>query len=316
MISEVVAAFLWALVLAQLLRARNRKDHSVLYSALTIAVSLTLNIDGVYLAVDAAIGGRNVADLVANALLMTGLYFLFLAVIGAAWSAGARAVRTPLRWFLAVSLVIIAFAFFFIDAPTSSTSFMIDYGAQPAAAIYSIIQFLFIGVVTGTGAYVCAVYAWRMNRWSYRIGFSLVGIGCLFAVGLSTLVVLMDVAHVTGEDATLAELQTWYWPLYAPALIAMSIGAALPAVMGWISAKRTRHQLAQSLAPLEELWSEVQASDYELPATAPTSALDERVHRLHVEVRDALLRNPDKEAELRPDQRALLRRVDHTLRRP
>ncbi|WP_424468073.1 hypothetical protein [Pseudoclavibacter helvolus] len=232
MISEVVAAFLWALVLAQLLRARRRKNHSVLYSALTITVSLTLNIDSVYLAVDAVLGGRNLADLIANALLMTGLYFLFLAVIGAAWTVGARFVRTPLRWFLAASLAVITVTFFFIDAPRSSTSFMIDYGAQPAASLYSILQFVFIGVVTGTGAYVCAVYAWRMNRWSYRIGFSLVGVGCVFAVALSALVVAMDVVHVAGDAATLGELQSWYWPLYAPALVAMSIGAALPAVMG------------------------------------------------------------------------------------
>lgn len=190
----------------------------MLYSSAAIAVSLTLNIDAVYLTVDSVLGARNITDLIANALLMIGLYFLFCAVIGAVWPAAAGVVQWPLRWFLGASLVVLIVMFFFIHAPISSTTFMNDYGNQPAAAAYSILQFVFIGVVTGTGAAVCGAYAWRMNRWSYRIGFSLIGIGSVFAVALSILVVLMDIAHVSSHHDTLRTLQGWYWPLYAPAL--------------------------------------------------------------------------------------------------
>ncbi len=317
MIAEVIAGFLVMLVIAQLLRFRHRQDHSVLYSAAAIAVSLTLNIDAVYVAVDGVLGGRNVADLIANALLMIGLYFLFRAVIGAAWKTGAEALRTPLRWFLVASVAVLIVTFFFIDAPRSSTTFMIDYGAQPTAAVYSILQFVFIGLVTGTGAYVCAAYAWRMNRWSYRIGFSLIGVGCVFAVALSVLVIAMDVAHVSGHDATLRSLQSWYWLLYAPALISMSIGAAIPAVAGWAASIRQRRRLTRLLAPLEQIWQQVNAARYQLPAspTAAESSIVERVHRMNIEVRDALLRRPDVETTLSADQLALLETVDRNLKR-
>ena len=42
----------------------------------TIAVAMTLNVDAIYLATDPLLGGTNVTTLVADGLLMTGIFFL------------------------------------------------------------------------------------------------------------------------------------------------------------------------------------------------------------------------------------------------
>ena len=55
---------------------RKRADRSITHAALTIAVAMTLNVDAIYTATDPLLGGTNTATLVADALLMTGLFFL------------------------------------------------------------------------------------------------------------------------------------------------------------------------------------------------------------------------------------------------
>ncbi|TFC77824.1 hypothetical protein E3O45_06940 [Cryobacterium sp. TMS1-20-1] len=72
MMQLIVAVALWGLVGALAIGTRRRTDQSILYAAVMIAVSLTLNIDAVYFAADGVLGGRNYADLPANLLLLLG----------------------------------------------------------------------------------------------------------------------------------------------------------------------------------------------------------------------------------------------------
>ena len=76
MIQTLVATLMWALVASLLIFRRKRTDRSITYAALTIAIAMTLNVDGIYTAVDPLVGGTNLATLLADALLMTGLFFL------------------------------------------------------------------------------------------------------------------------------------------------------------------------------------------------------------------------------------------------
>ena len=76
MIQPLVATLMWALVASLLIFRRKRTDRSVTYAALTIAIAMTLNVDGIYTVVDPLLGGTNIATLIADALLMTGLFFL------------------------------------------------------------------------------------------------------------------------------------------------------------------------------------------------------------------------------------------------
>ena len=76
MIQMLVATLMWALVASLLIFRRKRTDRSITRAAFTIAIAMTLNVDGIYTVVDPLLGGTNIATLIADALLMTGLFFL------------------------------------------------------------------------------------------------------------------------------------------------------------------------------------------------------------------------------------------------
>ncbi|VXB18314.1 membrane hypothetical protein [Arthrobacter sp. 9AX] len=158
MIQAVTAAVIWGLVLCLLPGLRTRKDHSILVAAVAIATALTLNVDPIYLAGDQALGSHNLLDLLANILMVVGIYFLSQAILRAAELTDAP-LRRDRRGLLILGLVTVGLvlAFLGIEAPASSTKFMSDYGDQPAAALYSAIQFVYIGVVVGVTGYVLQI---------------------------------------------------------------------------------------------------------------------------------------------------------------
>ena len=84
MIQVLAATLMWGLVLCLLPGIRRRADHSIVVAAVTIAAALTLNVDRVYSAGDALLGGRNVLDLGANILMVVGIYFLSRGILRAA----------------------------------------------------------------------------------------------------------------------------------------------------------------------------------------------------------------------------------------
>lgn len=84
MIQLLAASLIWGLVLCLLPGIRRRADQSILVAAVTIAAALTLNIDSVYLAGDDLLGRHNVLDLLANILMVVGIYFLSRAILRAA----------------------------------------------------------------------------------------------------------------------------------------------------------------------------------------------------------------------------------------
>ena len=76
MTQTIVATLLWMLVASLLIVRRKRADRSITYASATIAVAMTLNVDAVYTAVDPLVGGSNIATLIADTLLMIGLFFI------------------------------------------------------------------------------------------------------------------------------------------------------------------------------------------------------------------------------------------------
>lgn len=150
MIQVSAAVLIWLLVVCLLPGVRRRRDHSVLTAAITIALALTLNIDPVYSSLDAGFGSRNYVDLMANVSMVVGIYFLSKAIIRAATpdEMGGRR-DTPGLVVLGIVIVGLAFSFSFISTQVSSTRFMLDYGDQFPAAVYSAIQFVYIGYVVG-----------------------------------------------------------------------------------------------------------------------------------------------------------------------
>lgn len=188
------------MVLCLLPGVGRRSDHSILVAAVTIASALTLNIDPVYVAGDAVLGGRNVLDLCANILMVVGIYFLSRAILRAADPSELPA--TPDRFGLVVlGLVVVGLitSFSLIDAPRTSAGFMLDYGGQWFAAIYSAVQFVYIGVVVSITGYTCFRFRGDMTRPYFRVAFMLIGVGCALAVVLVLAVLGMDIFHLLGD---------------------------------------------------------------------------------------------------------------------
>jgi hypothetical protein len=291
-IPVLVSVLMWLLVASLLILRWGRADRSITYSAVTIAVSMTLNIDPVYVAVDDAFGGANIATLVADLALMVGIFFLGRGVARAS-EYQPRAVRIALgRTVLAVALVGVVFAFSLIDRGGTTTSFMLDLGAQPAAAAYSIIQFGYDGVVVAVMAVVAARQI-AQSRGMQRLPSTLLLVGSLSGVALAATVLVMDVAHVAGNVGLMSTVSTIYGPLFLSTFLFLCLGLAGQPGVRWALARsreRRTHELVRQLTPTWRRAAQIRPgiSQGDL-AGLPLEDSEAQLHRQVVEIRDAAI---------------------------
>jgi len=299
MIQVIAAAVIWGLVLCILPGVRSRKDHTILIAAVAIATALSLNVDPIYLAGDALLGGRNLLDLCANVLMVVGIYSLSQAILRAAEFNDASVRRDGLGLTILICVVVgLAAAFFSIEAPVSSTRFMLDYGSQPAAALYSSIQFAYIGIVMGLTGYVCFRFRRRMATIHFRLAFTLIGIGCTLALIVVFAVLGMDIAHVLGDLGIMLRLTVAYDVSFVGAMLFLCAGLALPPVARRISRRidvRTREGLLKSLTGI---WEKATANRKDIRLVMAARGIERgdastrKLHRMLVEIQDALLMDP------------------------
>ena len=292
MTQTIVATLLWMLVASLLIVRRKRADRSITYASATIAVAMTLNVDAVYTAVDPLVGGTNIATLLADTLLMIGLFFLGRGVMHAGEyrpQLVRAAVSLPT---LLVALVAMVVAFIFIDRGHTTTQFMADLGDQPATATYSIINFLYCGTVIAT-MLVLAARQYRRSRGVQRIPAALLTLGSAFGVALCTAVLIMDVAHVTGRIDLMQSVQPAYSPLSLLAFLFLCAGfTAQPVVR--LAQYQARHRRTAALtAQLEPLWDRATQVRPGLTHASPLAASGDdpegQLHRKVVEIRDAMI---------------------------
>lgn len=299
MIQAVAASVIWGLVLCLLPGASTRKDHSILVAAVAIATALSLNVDPIYIAGDQTLGGRNLLDLCANILMVVGIYFLSQAILRAAElnDAPVRRDRRGLMFLGLVSVGLVV-AFLRIEAPVSSTKFMLDYGDQPAAALYSAIQFVYIGVVVAVTGYVCFRFRRRMATFYFRVAFTLIGIGCSLALVVVFAVLGMDVAHLLGDQSTMEQLAAVYDTSFIGAMVFLCAGLALPPVARRIVRRTQQRTQAGLLEDLTSAWEKATATRKDGRLAAPAEVIERgdpetrRLHRMLVEIEDALLMDP------------------------
>lgn len=230
MIQMLVATLMWALVASLLIFRRKRTDRSITYAAFTVAIAMTLNVDGTYTVVDPLLGGTNIATLIADALLMVGLFFLGRGVMKSG-EYRPRIVRGAISApVLLIALLAITASFLFIDRGTTTTRFMSDLGAQPAAAVYSIINFSYGALVIAT-MLVLATRQYRDSTGIQRLPAALLSLGSAFGVALCLTVIVMDIAHAIGHLDLMHTIQPAYNPLSALTFLFLCAGFAVqPAV--------------------------------------------------------------------------------------
>ncbi|MCK6065744.1 MULTISPECIES: hypothetical protein [Microbacterium] len=286
----IVSALLWVLVASLLILRRGRTDRSILWSALTIAVAMTLSTDSVYRPVDLLLGGGNLVTLAADLALMVGIFFLGRA-IAKATEYRPRIVRLALgRTVLVVALVSAVVAFALIDRGVTTTTFMLDYGAQPAAAAYSVIQFAYDGIVLTAMAAV-ATRQVRLSEGVDRLPAVSLLIGSALGLGLVAVVVAMDIAHLSGNVSLMLRLGAAYSPLVLSTFVFLCVGLASQPAIRWLRARsraRATSELVSQTAPIWQRANRVRPGMSQQNAAGFSAAdAETRLHRQLVEIRDA-----------------------------
>lgn len=315
MIQTLVAALMWALVASLLVFRRRRADRSITYAAVTIAIAMTLNVDAVYEAADSLLGGTNIATLIADALLMIGLFFLGRGVMRTG-EYRPQLVRVVVsRPTLLASLATITIAFWFIDRGTTTTRFMADLGAQPATAAYSIVNFTYCGIVIATMT-VLAARQYRSHHDIQRLPAALLTLGSALGVALCLVVLAMDTAHVAGQIALLRALQPAYAPLSLLTFLFLCAGFTAQPVVRRAQRYTRRRRTATLASQLEPLWQRATRLRPGLSHAEQLAANDGdpegRLHRQIVEIRDAMI-DPRITFTTTEDERALLERAEQHL---
>ncbi|MEC3854287.1 hypothetical protein [Paenarthrobacter ureafaciens] len=298
MIQVVAAVLIWLLVICLLPGIRVRRDHSVLTAAITISVALTLNIDQVYLSLDPALGGRNFVDPLANVSMVVGIYFLSRAIIRAARPDEAIEKRDRAGMILlAVVIVGLAASFSAIVTQGSSTRFMVDYGDQWSAALYSSIQFGYIGYVVSVTGITCFRFRGDMLRPYFRTAFTCIGVGCSFAVLLVLLVLVMDILHLQGRLDAMRSVSPIYDAAVVAAMAFLCVGLAIPPLARRVLRHRDSVTEEELVSGLTKIWEKTTKKRQDVRLVRDTEMIRrldraQKLHRMLVEVQDALLVEP------------------------
>lgn len=316
MIQTLVATLMWALVASLLIFRRKRTDRSITYAALTIAIAMTLNVDDIYTVVDPLLGGTNIATLIADALLMTGLFFLGRGVMKSGEYRPRLVRATVSAPVLLVALLAITASFLFIDRGTTTTTrFMNDLGAQPAAAVYSIINFSYGALVIAT-MLVLAARQYRHSSGIQRLPAALLSLGSAFGVALCLVVVGMDLAHTTGHLGLMHVFQRAYDLLSVLAFLFLCAGFAVQPAVRRAQHHARRRQTIAFTAQLEPLWDRATRARPGLSQAEPLAVRGEdpegHLHRVIVEIRDAMI-DPRITFDIAADDRVVLERAERHL---
>jgi len=305
---EIAVATLMGLAAVVLLFThRARADQGVLWTAISIFFAVLLNVDPIYLWFDGVLGGRNVADLISNLLLVVGMAYLSRSVLRAL--RGPRYNSKTLLAGLGVAMLGLIITFPFIDAPASSTTFMLDFGDQPAAAAYSMIEFGYVGLVMVVTGVACLRHLPEMSRRGFRIGFMLVTLGCACAVLLVIDIFAMDVLHLLGSDL-MGVVAIAYSPLYLAAIALLSAGFAMPPLSRYVERRSRTRQLVEANQELQRVWARITGEPWKQEGDLDHAA---RLHRITVALQDQLAAVPSLRKRLSPGEAGWIQQAEELL---
>lgn len=294
MIHVLVASVMWTLVASLLVLRRGRADRSITYAAVAIALAMTLNIDPVYLAIDPALGGTNLVTLAGDGLLMIGLFFLGRGVMKAGEYRPRLVMIAVSLPALLVALACVTTMFFFVDRrdTATTTTFMSDLGGQLSAGLYSITVFSYCGIVV-TAMLVLATRQFTLADGVLRVPAVLLMVGSSCAIALCIVVLIMDVAHVSGALGVWHAVEPAYGPLMIATFLCLCAGFIAQPAMRPLRQRLRAERTDALVAQLEPVWREATRLRPGLSESQATAGIFDEpeavLHRKVVEIRDALI---------------------------
>lgn len=316
MANIIVSALLWSLVIVLILFRRAGKERSVLYSAIAIASAMTMSIDDLYIIVDGWFGAHDYIHLVSCIVLMVGVFYFARGVtrVGFLASPWVKLVLGPTALIMACFAVSVGFFLTERHDDVSSTNFMISYGDQVGAALYSISQYAYLGVVLTA----MAVTSLRQRRGAgnrrEKSLASLFFVGAWIGVALSVDVIWMDISHVAGWLDAMRIGQTLYMPLQMLTFLFLVLGLIIAPITRWLRQTRRSRTMRSHLDRVELLWRNATTARPSVAhAIERRAANDEdRLHRRIVEIRDSALDNTNS-FQLTENDRDLLAELEDQL---
>jgi hypothetical protein len=312
-IQLLMAAALAVLAAARLpVLIRHRKDTVFVAAGCACGAALLTN-PGVYVFVDHALSGINLTRLLMQALMVTGLWFLRRALLQAVAPNGAEGILRQLPLYTALSLLVILFL---LIGPTSTTTSWGDqFEGILVAALFSFTGIVFVAWVCGEIAVVCLAHL-RTLQGAFRIGFTMVSAGC--SIGCLTMT-LMSIGVLARAIPALAPLH-WrdpdgYRVLELASIALVGVGLTITAVRGHrarLRIARWERNALTHVAPIREnaLNEAGLKGTLECDDSAP---VQDRLHRMIVEIWDAELAAGTGRTVLTPEQRTYLLDVERTL---
>jgi hypothetical protein len=314
MMQFLMAGALFLLALARVPAVvRNGRDL-VFLAAIFAGASSALGNPSVYLFTDAVLGGTNLAKLAVNTLMIIGLWFLRTAVVDAISPEADKRAAWIRSMPLAVTLALQA-AFFFLAGPLPSTATWGEYHRLPFAAPFSLTMIAFIAWSCGEIAWACWRFVPRMRQ-SFRIGFSMVGLGSAISVVTMILMALGILAHAFPQLTSIhGAANAPFQLLEMLAIVLVGVGLTIPAVAGRAAHSRASRHMQRTISKVEPIRLKVLKNvDLDRLLKTDGGALpQERLHRMLVEIWDADLAAGKGLSALTNEDRAYLLAVESDL---
>lgn len=291
MIQLFMAAALFALAAARVPALRRNGSDTVFMAGLFAGLSSLLLSPMVYYAVDPFIGGVNISKLLLNSFMIVGLWYLRTAVINAVSPEKDTRPDWLRRLPLTVSLLVQALFFALSGfAPTTTTWAKEDHNPL-FAVLFSLVMLFFIAWSSAQITWTCFRYVPRMRR-SFRVGFSMVGLGTLISVLVMvdmTYFSLNDVLRWVDQRHPLATLP--FHAIEMVVVVLVGVGLTIPPVAGNIARRRASARLDRTIEKVDLIRGRALAerpTDRMLKIDEDATA-QERLHRMIVEIWDAEL---------------------------
>ncbi|WP_165817913.1 DUF6545 domain-containing protein [Microbacterium sp. Gd 4-13] len=311
MVELTVSALMWALVVVLVVFRRARKERSVLYAAVTIAVTMMLNDDDLYVLVDGWFGARDIVHLFSAIILMVGVHFLAQGISRAGAPRYLRGI--PALIVLWAAIVVTTVAFFLVPhRGGTSESFMREYGDYPAAAVYSCAQYVYFLVVF-SALLLTAVAAIRHSTLTReRVAGALLLVGSLCTMALSVTVIGMSTAQLIGGLPAAEPWRPAYYTLQVGTFLFLTAGLASAPIARWAGQSRRERDVRRYLDRITPLWQEAIEARASLHLETAEVDSTHRLHRRIVEIRDAAMDGRNHFA-LTVDDRRLLAEAEDRL---
>lgn len=285
MILSVVQALLLIAGTVVLFVLQRGQDRTLAVTFLLFAATIVTNVHVVYRWLDPLVGGFNLVTVVSDCLMVAGTSTLLWGVAKAVGAARPW-LRNAIVVTCVVVVVVVVVAFTVLDKPPTTVTFMLDAGQHPAATVYAAAQTVYLGVALGATGCICVLHLGEARTTTDLVGLWVLVLGGVLGVVRMVVVLVMDLAHLSGDLDLTHALALPYDVTTPGAVICVSSGMLLLVIGHQVSRRRRSRRVDAALRRLAPLHEQI-GIDNAYPVSGDPST---RLSRLIVEINDGARR--------------------------